>query len=55
MAAVKFTVEVKWAWWVWPYIRTVQLFAALHGLKPDVAKVTETVMRGCSITIRRAP
>ncbi|MFI8616488.1 hypothetical protein ACIGHN_13385 [Acidovorax sp. NPDC077693] len=38
-------IEVRIAWWVRPYITACALFAALHGLVPNAAKIVGTVAR----------
>lgn len=51
MAASSITVTVKIAWWVNPYIGTVNAFAAMTGMTPDVDKVAATAMLGVRMEI----
>lgn len=47
-------VSVHIAWWVRPYISACAVFAALHGLVPDAARILGTVQRhGIRIKVLR--
>ena len=39
MANNTLSVEISFAWWIYPYLIGVRYFALLTGLEPDMAKV----------------
>lgn len=45
MAEHRITVRVRFAWWLWPYLRSVALFAWMTGLEPDFDKVERMIRR----------
>ncbi len=52
MANVHYVADIKVAWWVTPYIQSVQLFARIFGLQPDPYKVGAVVRSGVKVRVR---
>lgn len=51
MERCSITLKVRTAWWVVPYIQSVELFALMTGMEPDLGKVTRTVLRGITVSL----
>lgn len=48
---LKLSTRVTTAWWLPLYLRSVAAFALLTGMRPDLAKVEATIMRGIRVHI----
>jgi len=48
---LKLSARVTTAWWLPLYLRSVAAFAVLTGMRPDLAKVEATIMRGIRVHI----
>ncbi len=48
---LKLSTRVTTAWWLPLYLRSVATFAVLTGMRPDLAKVEATIMRGIRVHI----
>lgn len=51
MATITARVSVKRAWWVLPYLRSIEVFCWMTGMTPDLDKVSATVMRGFKMKV----
>lgn len=45
MATETVAIQVRIAWWVWPYVAACVMFAMLHGLQPNADKIARFVAR----------
>ena len=53
MSTDNFTIRVRVAWWLEPYLCTLAFFAGLMGREPNWAKLERVVAR--AITVRLEP
>lgn len=49
MATLTYTVKIKRAWWLIPYLSTVAQLSKLTGIEPDIDKVVANAMRGVTL------
>ncbi|MGH8418026.1 MAG: hypothetical protein ACRER8_12205 [Pseudomonas sp.] len=52
MADINITLSVTRAWWVMPYLQSVDLFCRLTGMEPDLNKVATVALRGFKVAIK---
>ena len=48
----KFTCEVKVAWWLKPYLKTLQFFCIITGFEPNEEKLNNVIQS--AITVKPA-
>jgi hypothetical protein len=51
MAASELHVEVRMAWWLMPYIRTVTFLAVMFGIEPNWQRVNYWIRRAISVRV----
>jgi len=49
------TIQVRLAWWVRLYLRSVVVFARLTGIEPDMDKMGAMIQRGLHTRLKAAP
>lgn len=53
MARTRFTIELRVAWWVRPYLWSMARLPLLTRRLPDIDRVQRTVMRGLKVKVPR--
>lgn len=51
MAKLNLALTVKLPWWSNAYIGTINAFAFMHGLNPDIAKCAKLIARHAKIEV----
>jgi hypothetical protein len=45
------TVEVRFAWWFWPYVHALVFFCHLHGMEPDWDSLAAKIERAARVKV----